>query len=215
MGSNTCGDGPADPRATYGVQEIRQDVLNNVLEMRGKGSAWQALESAIAVANQSQLPAVMPNGTWQTIFSAPINAGLLNKLNRVLRVRVWFKWVNMGDAGAAISVSLNYGSMVIAVIQPDDFPGAGTALNNPAYVEFTLIVTAVPTTSTVNLFAAGIFSIVMDDVSNAEAAKTYMRNGGLNNVSTTGASSLAVTFKASSADINVVQGMLAMIEVVN
>lgn len=217
MGFDTIGQGPLNPKQIFGTQGSYQDTTNNVVEIFTQDHVPQALQSAIMVANQDQLPALVPDGTDQTLFTANLNAGFLGKLSRVIRVRVWLTYGEGFGGGDAFIAKLKYGSTVLGIISAGDvLIGIGGDAGIPGYIEFEVLVGVVSTSNTVNLVTLGRADISNDaDNTQGPAVVILSPATSSNGVTTASMEALTVTFSTSTNAATTVQGTLATIEVVN
>lgn len=194
------------------IGDLIQDSKNNVVEIVGKAGLAQALRSALLVANYTTLPARTSVTTAQTLFSYPVNGGLLAKLNRTLKVTGFYTYNGVADQ----TFVLKYGATALCTVV---IPGAGAQGDPdvPAKIEFLINVAQVVSPTSITVQAQGKLDIVMDTTSINEPAAVFMTVNTAFGVAINpnGASTLSLTVAGSTGTIQAIQLQILTIEVLN
>lgn len=195
----------------YDTQALVHDTANDILEISGNDRVLRALEVALQIlTSQTALSNVT---TAQNLISKALGAGVLNKVNRT--IRIWGRgiYTTPGTTTPAMSVLVALGATTLCTITTAAL--SATASTNMPF-EFYFQFTTVSTGASGTLESHGELVCNISANTPAAAAADYLdTNTAVSSaVNLAGALTLTVQVSANSA-ITSIQLRQASIEVVN
>lgn len=210
MGADRIAYGPqANATNPYDQQALVLDVTNNILETSGTNRVMSADRTCLFVlGTQTALASVT---TAQNLIAKTLNAGVLNKLNRMVIVKGSVLFTTAGTTTPTLTLALTLGGVALVTIVTAA-TSATASTNMPLQFEFTLQTVATGQSGTIE--AHGRVDANISANTPAAAIATYCdTNTAVSSaVNLNTALPLAVTVAASSV-VTSVQLRLATVEV--
>lgn len=199
------GQNPQDEKA------LVLDRLNNILETSGDSHTLAACQTALLIlGSQTALSTVT---TAQNLINQSINAGVLNKSNRKLKIRGRGIYTTPGTTTPVLTIALLVNGVSVCSIATAAL--SSTASSNMPF-EFDFTITTASTGSTGTLEAHGKLGANITANTPAAAIATYLDTNTAvsSSVNLVAAGTIKVQASANSA-ITSIQLREASIEVVN
>jgi len=204
--------GPAtNTGANTNIGALIQDRANNIVETVGAGGLAQALASLLtALGPQTALTAIT---TAQNLFTYPLGAQVLNKLNRIIVVRGTLIYTSPGTTAPVVSLAVKIGTVVLCTITLPALSVTASA-NMPVQFEFTLQTTLTGTAGMIEAHGMALANISANTPAAAAGLYLDTNTAASAAVNLNIAETLAVTV-ASTLAVSSVQIRQASIQVVN
>jgi len=205
--------GPANAAGTStSPQSLQMDRQNTIVEAVGDAGTAVALQSSFLIYGpQTALTSIT---TAQNLFSQSLNAGVLNKLNRILQITGSLVYTSPGTTTPTISIAVVLGSVTLCTITTAAISSTAST-NLPIQFFFTLQVTTTGTSGALEVHGNVSANITANTPAAAVAAYLDTNTAASSTLDLTAAQTLKVTIASSGAGITGATLRQALVEVIN
>ena len=174
--------GPGSQDGTNGsAPALGLDRQNNIAYSVGDDHTEKIFHCALAVLQaQAALTAIT---TAQNFFSKTLNANLLNRVGRKLKIKGYANYTTPGSSTPTLTMTLKLGTVTLMTITTAATDTAGVTAG-PIYFEFDLVVAAAGATAT--LETHGTVKVGLTATTTAAIAQYLDVNNGTTNTITVG-----------------------------
>lgn len=127
------------------IGALIQDRTNNIVETVGVGGLAHALRKSQNI--QGAQTALTTITTAQNLFTKLLNAQMLNKLNRLIKIEGWLIYTSPGTTAPVLSFAVILGGVTLCTITLAALSTTATT-NGPIHFEFYALVASTGTSGT-------------------------------------------------------------------